>query len=343
MVKLDDLLKAQEKSLLGKIKTYKTVAREIKQHLDKKPEDWGRFQSDFNGELNGIFREIMLFEKQQLAKGNEAGVYKLKNLFISRLRKEFLHGDYVIRSLNKPYGYAGDFKIIDDIYQNDPQTQGFGRLFDNYYQAAAISVAVRNRKEDFKKIILSAVKKHGHSTMRIMDLASGPCRELQELLKGDLRDFPEVFFDCYDQDENAWDHAKNLLREDARRVTFVKENVVRIALKKNIETQMPQRYDLIYSTGLFDYLDKRIAKRLVENLRKLLKPDGVLAISDVREKYKNPSVHFMEWVGDWNLVYRPDDEFRQIFIDAGFSEKELSFGTDQQGVLQYIIGTKTAG
>jgi extracellular factor (EF) 3-hydroxypalmitic acid methyl ester biosynthesis protein len=340
MLKMDDLFKAQEKSLLGKIKTYKSVAREIKQYLDKKPEDWGRFQSDFNGELNVIFREIMVFEKQELAKGNEDSVYKLKSLFTSRLRKEFLHGDYIVRSLDKPYGYAGDFKIIDDIYRNDPQTQGFGRLFDNYYQAAAISVAVRNRKEDFKKIILSTVKARHAKEIKIMDLASGPCRELQELLRGDLKDVPGVTFDCYDQDENAWNYAKNLLQEDVRRVKFVKENVVRIALRKNIEEQMPQKYDLIYSTGLFDYLDKRIATKLVENLRKMLKPDGVLAISDVREKYKNPSVHFMEWVGDWNLVYRPDEEFRQIFLDAGFLEQELSFGADQQGVLQYIIGTR---
>ncbi len=164
--------------------------------------------------------------------------------------------------------------------------------------------------------------------------------QLQELLGGELKDCSNVMFDCFDQDENAWNYAKGLLKEDVRRVRFVKENVVRIALKKNIEEQMPQRYDLIYSTGLFDYLDKRIATRLVENLRKLLKSNGILAISDVREKYKNPSVHFMEWVGDWNLVYRPDEEFRRIFIDAGFAEKDLSFGADQQGVLQYIIGAR---
>jgi len=334
---MDELLKAQEKSLLGKIKTYKAVAQELKQHLEKKPDDWGRFQSIFNQEINAIFRDLMLFEQDCLATGDEASVYKLKSLFMSRLQKEFMYGDYGVWSLNKPYGYAGDFKIIDDIYRNDPQTHGFARLMDNYFQASAISVAVRNRKEDFKEIILSVVKARNGQQLKIMDLASGPCREIQELLKGDLKGHAGVTFDCYDQDENAWNYAKNLLREGAARVKFIKENVVRIALKKNIDEQMPQKYDLIYSTGLFDYLDKRIATRLVANLRKMLKPDSVLAISDVREKYKNPSVHYMEWVGDWNLVYRSDEEFRKIFLDAGFSENELSYGADQQGLLQYII------
>jgi SAM-dependent methyltransferase len=340
MVKMDDLLRIQEKSLLGKIKTYRAVAFEIKQHLEKKPDDWGRFQSDFNGELNGIFREVMAFEKQRFAEGDENSVYKLKNLFVVRLRKEFMFGEYGVWSLEKPYGYAGDFKIIDDIYRNDPSTLGFGRLFDNYFMASAISIAVRNRKEDFKKIIISAVKSCSGKEVRIMDVASGPCREIQELLTGELKGHTGVVFDCYDQDENAWNYAKSLLGEDAARVKFIKENVVRIALKKNVESQMPQKYDLIYSTGLFDYLDKRIATRLVTNLRKMLKPGGTLAISDVREKYKNPSVHFMEWVGDWNLVYRSDDEFREIFLDSGFAEQDLSFGSDQQGMLQYIVGSR---
>ena len=66
----------------------------------------------------------------------------------------------------------------------------------------------------------------------------------------------------------------------------------------------------------------------------------MLAISDVWDKYKNPSVHYMEWIGDWNLVYRSNEEFRQIFIEGGFKEDELEFGSEQQGVLQYIVGKK---
>ena len=63
--------------------------------------------------------------------------------------------------------------------------------------------------------------------------------------------------------------------------------------------------------GFFDYLNRKTSVNLLRNLRKLLKPEGRLFISNVRDKYSNPSVHFMEWVGDWNLVYREDDEFKK--------------------------------
>ena len=84
---------------------------------------------------------------------------------------------------------------------------------------------------------------------------------------------------------------------NASGINFIKRTRVRIAFKKDIDCLIDEKYDFIYSTGLFDYFEEKIAIRLIQNLRKLLKPDGVLAISDVRDKYSNPSIHFMEWVG----------------------------------------------
>lgn len=330
-------LNTQEVSLRKRINEYKKVVDQIQKYLADHPREWGKFQSEFNLEVNKIFLDIMNFEKQALAKGDEASVYKLKRIFINHLRKYFLHGEYVLKSVAKSYGYAGDFEIIDDIYRNDPHTSGFDRLYDNYFQMCCISVAVRNRKEDFKKITTSFVEKRRGTPLRIMDLASGPCRELQELLSTELFQRENIMFDCYDQDEHAIRYAKALLGKNSCRVNFFKENAVRLALKKDINSQIPIKYDLIYSTGLFDYLDKRVATRLVANLRKLLKPGGSIAISDVRDKYKNPSVHFMEWGGDWNLLYRSDDEFMEIFLDAGFDKDQLSFCFEQQGIMQYII------
>ncbi len=91
-------------------------------------------------------------------------------------------GKYLEHSLNKPYGYAGDFEIIDMIYQNAPRSLGFARLYDNYFQMSTISIAVRNRKEDFKAIILDQLKKNRDKKLRILDLASGPCRDISEVV-----------------------------------------------------------------------------------------------------------------------------------------------------------------
>jgi len=325
-----------EPSLRTKLKLYKKRACEIESYLSRSPAEWGKFQSEFNSEVNKIFRDIMNFEQNNFALGREGKVYKLKRVFIKRIRELFLKGSYNEWSLRKPFGYAGDFKIIDDIYQNNPTTTGFDRLFDNYFQMSAISVAVRNRKEDFKRLIINFINNNQGRDLRIMDLASGSCRELKEILCANPSFSKNITFDCYDNDEKAIEYARVLL-SNFPQINFIKENAIRIAFRKDIHSIINKRYDFIYATGLFDYFGERVGIVLVRNLKKLLKPNGILAISSVRDKYSNPSVHYMEWVGDWNLVYRDDEEFRKIFLDAGFREVELRTQYEQQGIMQYII------
>jgi SAM-dependent methyltransferase len=332
----DSIPRMQRLSLRTLVKFYIKRAQEIESYLSSHPNEWGKFQSAFNMEVNKIFLNIMDFEKNNLLCGNEDKVYKLRKIFVGRIRKIFVRGEYITWSLNKPYGYAGDFKIIDDIYQNNPTTTGFSRLFDNYFQMSAISVAVRNRKEDFKRLILNFIKIRGNKKVRIMDLAAGPCRDIKEIFSFDNSIINRVVFDCYDNDERAIRYAQNLLA-GYQNINFIKLNVARFALKKDPFSFIDKKYDLIYATGLFDYFSERLAVATVQNLHKLLLPQGILAISNVRDKYSNPSVYFMEWVGDWNLVYRDDEEFRNVFIKGGFRDDEIETQYEQQGIMQYII------
>lgn len=329
-------LKSIELTLRRKLKYYVKRSEQIHLYLTEKPEEWGYFQNEFNKEIDLIFNEILNFVKTH--ESSPQKIEKLKKLFIHRFRSIFLYGELNKRSLNKPYGYAGDFEIIDDIYQNKPGTRGFERLFDNYFLMSSISVAVRNRKDDFKRIITDFVAERGYRPIRIMNLACGPCREIKELIDEGLLNKREIIFDCYDQDINAINYAKQLLK-DHPNVNFCQENALKISSSKKIKSIVQAEYDFIYSTGLFDYLNHKITTRLLRNLKLLLKPTGVVAVADVRDKYSNPSVFYMEWVGDWNLIYNEDEEFRRDFIRAGFSKEQLRFRYERQGIIQYVLAS----
>jgi len=58
-------------------------------------------------------------------------------------------------------------------------------LWDNYFQQLAAPKAVRERKEDFKKLILDFVKSHRGRDIHIMNLGSGSAREIKELIEAD--------------------------------------------------------------------------------------------------------------------------------------------------------------
>lgn len=328
--------------LLTKVKEYRKRAEEIKSYLDQHPDDWPRFQAEVSSSIDAILLDILNFEKENI-NGNEEQVYRLKKLFEKKFRQYFLYGWITTWSFQKPYGYAGDFKIIDNLYINQATTTGFDRLFDNHFLELSVAVAVRNRKNDFKEIIRDYVKKRNgvKRPLRIMNLACGPAREIKELLEEDKEKiFSEASFDCYDAEEKALEHARGLLNGYSNQVQFIHSNAVRIALKKEVEKEIPKRYDLIYSTGLFDYLDERVATRLVTNLHKLLQPDGLMAISNATDKYHNRSAYWMEWVMDWNLIYRTPDEFKKIFLEGGFNHNKTKILFEKQRVWQYCLSEK---
>lgn len=332
------MLKA-ETNIFSRIRKYIKVSKDIQHALSKHPEDADRYQPVLNSTVDKIYQEITEYEKEKIAK-SESVIYRLKKIFEKRYRRYFLYGEYIRWVYEKPFGYAGDFKIIDDIYRNEVHTQGFDRLWDCWFQNLAASKSVRERKDDFRKIIIDFFNQRGCEKLRIMNLACGPAREIKEILENDTRGiWRQVEFDCYDMDANALDFASKLLKNYTN-VRFFQKNAVRLALKKNIENEIPAKYDLIYSTGLFDYLDESIATRLVSNLGKLLKKGGLLVISNANDKYSNPSAIWMEWIGEWYLIYRTAQEFRKIFLNAGFAGEQIEIVPQKCKVMQYALVKK---
>lgn len=322
-------------SIFSEVKHYLKLGQELQTDLAKYPNNWPKFQKTFNLTLDKVYEDILQFEKEN--KDNELKVYKMKKIFEKRYRYYFLYGEFIRWSLEKPFGYAGDFKIIDDIYKNQPRTTGFDRLWDNYFQQLAASKAIRERKEDFKKFILNFVKERKNKNVRIMNLGSGSAREIKELLEVDYDNlFLKVTFDCYDYDSRAIDYAKQLV-DTAANVNFFQKNAIRLALRKDIQQEITGKYDFIYSTGLFDYLDERVVMRLVSNLKKLLKNAGVIVISNATDKYNNSSAGWMEWVAEWYLIYRNITEFKKIFIGAGFIPENITIMPQHSKVMQYCF------
>lgn len=324
-------------SIFTEVRYYRKLSQQFQAHLVKYPEDWPKFLDVFILTVNKIYSDIQQFEKENLDEF-EPKVYKLKRIFEKRYRRYFLCGEFIKWSYDKPFGYAGDFKIIDAIYKNSPTSTGLDRLWDNYFQQLAISKAVRERKEDFRKIIFDFVSKNSKGkTLRIMNLACGPTREIKELLENDKDGlFSKVIFDCYDLDVHALDYAARLLNKP-KNVNFLQKNALRIALRKDVMREIAHKYDLIYSTGLFDYLDENISVRLVSNLKQLLNSGGCIVIANMRDKFSNPSAGWMEWVAEWNLIYRTEAEFKKIFLDSGFAKDQIQIIPQKSNVIQYCF------
>jgi extracellular factor (EF) 3-hydroxypalmitic acid methyl ester biosynthesis protein len=71
-----------------------------------------------------------------------------------------------------------------------------------------------------------------------------------------------------------------------------------------------QRFDMIYCSGLYDYLGDRVCKMLNAYLYDQLLPGGVLIVTNFHPF--NPARHLMEFVFEWFLIHRSAAEMEAL-------------------------------
>jgi SAM-dependent methyltransferase len=220
--------------------------------------------------------------------------------------REFVHRDPATRrSFAKPRGYPGDAVLLDYLYgmsrekdcdPADETARSLMRITTNSPSA----VAVRNRRQLFARIIdASADLKPG---CRVTCLAAGHFREgaLSRAVQ-----HRTIRILAIDQDA---DSLAVVRRTHAPETVTTLTGSVRHIVKGRL--RLPPS-DLIYASGLFDYLPDLLARRLVTVLFDSLAPDGRLVVANFAPGA--PDRGFMEALGGWFLRYRSEDDVRRLF------------------------------
>lgn len=219
--------------------------------------------------------------------------------------------------LHKPFGYAGDFQIIDRLYTFDasPNFPKWGKYSLQTHGAKA----VRNRKKYFK-IILDQLAKHNPNA-RILNVASGPARDVFEYMEENPKS--QLQFTCVEMDPKAIEYAMNLNKNHLPKIEFVQKNVLRF--------QTTEKYDLIWSAGLFDYFKDKIFVSLLSRFKDYLKPNGEIVVGNFNEDH-NPSRNYMEVLGDWFLYHRTSSKLLQLGVESGYGLQNIQIGREEENV-----------
>jgi len=137
---------------------------------------------------------------------------------------------------------------------------------------------------------------------RILSLACGHLREAYDcpaLLEGRLGRYVAI-----DQDRESLAVVE---REVGSLGVETLAASVRDVLKGHIRLT---GFDLVYATGLYDYLPKPVAQRLCEILFGMLDPGGRLLIANFLPNIS--SAGYREAFMDWWLIYRTEAELLQL-------------------------------
>jgi extracellular factor (EF) 3-hydroxypalmitic acid methyl ester biosynthesis protein len=232
-------------------------------------------------------------------------VDSLREVICSILNESTLIGHGFV----KPFGYPGDFTLIDKIYRFSINQDVRFRNWDLWFQNHPAATAVRNRKDFFieycKKLV--EIKK----ASKVLVLGSGPASDVYEFLSKNPCE-NRISFDLIDFDQAAIDFSMNKNRCFNSQITYNRINALRF--------NSYQLYDLIWSAGLFDYFKDKHFTFLIRKYINCLADDGEMIISNFSTR--NPSKKLMEVLSDWYLNLRTESDLYRIASDANI-DKEL--------------------
>ncbi len=223
----------------------------------------------------------------------------------------------------KPYGYPGDFMLIDKIYQYRINEDERYKNWDIFFQQQPAANAVRNRKSFFlnycKKLVLRK------KSSKVLILGSGPATDVYEFLEGHYGQ-NEITIDLIDYDQCAIDFSmkKNLKFNGI--ISYNRINSLRFNPFK--------LYDLIWSAGMFDYFKEKHFIFLLKKYFNCLTEDGEMIISNF--SINNPNMRSMEVLSDWYLNLRSESDLLHITSEAGIYKKMASVEKEPLGINYFL-------
>src|ERR1035437_6324588 len=230
----------------------------------------------------------------------------------------------------KPHGYAGDFEVIDRIYQRwispDPQLA----KWDENFHTLTSSRTVRNRKAYFQSWLRQWEDQNQSHKIRVLNIGCGPGRDVFEYL--DNYPNSRAIFECVDHEPKAIAYAKDVCRSFLDRIEFQQANAFRY------QPACPPH--LIWSAGLLDYLNIRLATLLVRRLWRWLPPGGEMVIGNFTPA--NSTRAYMELLGGWTLHHRSESDLAALAQQAGIPDNAIRVECEPEKVNLFLHAQRTA-
>jgi hypothetical protein len=265
--------------------------------------------------------------------------------YSTRFLHDFLmQSPWMHRARHKPLGYPGDYETMNGLYGNHfAGPTLFAKALNLAFVSTPAAVAVRTRKDKIKQRLSALIDSPGQEPIRILSIAAGPAQEVYELLE-ERHELPRPLeIVLFDQDKRALSFSYGRLQRlvGARFRDQVKllhlHDSIRHLLRGAEVFRGHGAFNVVYSCGLFDYLQKSTAVSLSRSLYSLVAPGGTLYVGNMVPS--SPSRWFMELHLDWFLVYRERSEMVE-FAKLGAPDARVQILEESTGVNPFVTLTR---
>ena len=245
-------------------------------------------------------------------------------------------GSLQYHARTKPRGYAGDYEMIARIVEKKSCTHPLGAAFDHFFLSQAAPQAVRHRTDLAAGAIAECFYRAGHEDYQVVSFGAGPAIDLERFLRlvphGQRSAIGITLFDI---DPEALDHAKSRLHTHlaAGQLVHHRENIFRMPERSTQQLVFPAAH-FILCTGLFDYLSDVAASQMLAFLHRHLEPNGTLMVGNFAPH--NPTRTYMEWIGNWYLIYRDAAALLRVADAAGIESDRRQVVAEPLGVNLFL-------
>jgi extracellular factor (EF) 3-hydroxypalmitic acid methyl ester biosynthesis protein len=236
-----------------------------------------------------------------------------------------------LRAREKPRGYAGDHEMLGAIYHNRVTDDPLGAKFDRFFLAQAAPLAVRNRMQLVRDQIIERLS-FAKRPQKIVVVGSGSGLEIADalrLIKKDCSLAHELLL--LDLDPVALEEAEKKLRPHLHgaKLECRAENLVRLPSRLRNAARLANA-DLLICTGFFDYLDEVSAAEMLSLFWTSLQPGGRALVFNFAPW--NPTRAYMEWIGNWYLIYRTRPDLVQLAEAACIPSANYQISSEATGI-----------
>ena len=269
-------------------------------------------------QLNDVFKSLWLSRDTNYEKVRQ------------KVGRFFWQSPQIRRCYEKPRGYAGDFLMMDFICNGHPVAETeVGKWIDDWFRDDFPGTqSVRNRRAYMGELLSF---RHQKGARRILNVACGGAPEFALLPKH--VSFEKVVL--LDQDEGALAFAQQSIGEvhgDGAKAFHLQPVCTRVKSLLQDGVLGAERFDLIYSMGLYDYLLRDAARALTLRLWNALAPGGVIAIGNYQGDHWGRYV--VEALMDWFLIYR--DKKDLLALSEGLPGAVCEVTTDATGLVHIL-------
>jgi SAM-dependent methyltransferase len=245
------------------------------------------------------------------------------------LEKILLDSPIYAFEFNRPFGYWGDMFMIELLYHKQTFRGGPYEQANYFVQLQSAAKAVRNRKEYAISKLRKLQGEAGGKEKSVLVLGSGPVSEVADF----IQHCPgtTLKFSLLDNDKGAIGFAKERLR---RILGDKLENKCSFHAEDLRKFEPSSKFDLIFSLGVFDYLNDLDFVSTLVKYKEHLKRGGVIIVGNFGER--NVSKHAMELFANWVLLHRPESHLLKLAQSAGYASQDSWVESEPLGINHFL-------